>query len=138
MARGRQEEEEKAQGGRGRREHENARGKALERIGERREQEFSIRRQRCVELTHDVVEEHGGSALTMDPACAAPEEGAVSGEQPEERPNRPVMEMWLDRLNVRPKRQRWRNGERKGERAKQDSAVKTLCTLSCTCLQPSR
>ena len=37
----------------------------------------------------------------MDPTCAAPEEGAGSGEQPEERAKRPRMEMESERLNVK-------------------------------------
>ena len=68
----------------------------------------------------------------MDPACAAPQGGALSGEQPEERPKMPEMES--ERLNVKPKRQR----ERNGESDRPDNAVKTLCTSCCTCQQPNR
>ena len=52
----------------------------------------------------------------MDPACAAPEEGAGSGEHPEERPNRPRTEMESERSSVKPKRLRERNGKREQER----------------------
>ena len=38
--------------------------------------------------------------MTTDPACAAPEGGAESGEQPEERPNRLAMVTGLKRPNV--------------------------------------
>ena len=45
---------------------------------------------------------HGGSELTMDPECGAPEGDTESGEQPEERPNRFAMETGLERPNVMP------------------------------------
>ena len=40
----------------------------------------------------------GGSELMMDPACAAPEEGVESGEQPDERLKRLGMETESERL----------------------------------------
>ena len=38
--------------------------------------------------------------MTTDPACAAPEGGAESGEQPEEPPNRLDMKTGPERPNV--------------------------------------
>ena len=73
--------------------------------------------------------------LTMDHTCAAPEEGAGSGGQPGEPPKRPRIETGSERPDVEPKRLRWRDEEKTEERDKQDSAVKTLCALSCTCPQ---
>ena len=68
----------------------------------------------------------------MDPACAAPEEGAESGEQPGERLKKPAMETVSEMLNVKPKRQRGRNGngEKRGETDQ--------TALSCICLQTQR
>ena len=40
----------------------------------------------------------------MDPTCIAPEEGAESGEQPEEQPNRLAMETGSERPNTKSKR----------------------------------
>ena len=51
---------------------------------------------------------------TVDPACAAKEESAKSGEQPEEQPNR--LPIGSKRPRVEPKRQRGRNGERERRR----------------------
>ena len=48
----------------------------------------------------------------------------------------PAMETGLERLNVKSKRQRERNGTgQQGEWDRPDRAVRTRCTLSCTCLQ---
>ena len=66
----------------------------------------------------------------MDLTCAAPEEGAGSGEQPEEWPKRPEAES--ERLNVKPKRRKGRNGKGEREKDRPDSATKTLSTLCCT------
>ena len=48
----------------------------------------------------------------MDPTCTAPKEGAESGEQPEERPNRPWMKTGSERVNVEPEDVEWDKGER--------------------------
>ena len=50
----------------------------------------------------------GGSGLMMDPACAAPRGGAESGEQPEERPNRSLMETGSESSNIK----KWRKNRR--------------------------
>ena len=71
----------------------------------------------------------------MDPACAAPEEGAESGEQPGGRLKKLAMETVSERLNVKPKRPRRRNGKGERERDRPDKAVRTRCTLSCIFLQ---
>ena len=63
-----------------------------------------------------------------DPALEVPKEGAESGEQPEEQPNRLVMETWSKRPDRQPKRM-GRNGERMQERDRRDSATRTLCSL---------
>ena len=68
----------------------------------------------------------------MDPAYAAPEEGAESGEEPRERLKKPAMETGSERLNVKPKMQRRRNRKGERERDRPDNAVKTLCTTCCT------
>ena len=52
----------------------------------------------------------------MDPASAAPEEGVVSGEQPEERLKRPGTETESEGLSIKPKRQRENRERRNGER----------------------
>ena len=44
--------------------------------------------------------------MTTDPTCAAPEEGAGSGEQPEERPKKLATETGSARPSVTPKGQR--------------------------------
>ena len=49
------------------------------------------------------------------PACAAAEEGAGSGEQPEEQPNRLVMVTWSKRPDKQPKRPIGRNWKRMQE-----------------------
>ena len=59
----------------------------------------------------------------MDPACAAPEEGGESGEQPGERLKKPAMETGSKKLNVKPKMQRGRNGKRESERDRPDRAM---------------
>ena len=66
----------------------------------------------------------------MDLARAAAEEGAGSGEQPEERPKRSETES--ERLNVKWKRRKGRNGKEEGEKDRPDNAMRTLCTLSHT------
>ena len=58
----------------------------------------------------------------MGPACAAPEEGAESGEQPEEPLKKPEMVEESSRPKVEPK--------------KPDGAMKLPCTSFYTCLQP--
>ena len=47
----------------------------------------------------------------MDPACAAPKDGAESGEQPDVQPSGLVMEIWSKRPEKQPKRQMGRNRE---------------------------
>ena len=69
--------------------------------------------------------ERGGSELTTDPACAAPEEGAESGEQAEERLKKPaMMKSRSERPDATPKRRRERGREEKEERGGVVSAVK--------------
>ena len=63
----------------------------------------------------------------MDPACATPEEGAGSGEQQEDRPKRPGIEMELGRFSVKPKRQREEKWERrKGKRQTRQGSENAL------------
>ena len=69
--------------------------------------------------------------MTTDPTCAAPEEGAGSGEQPEERPKKLATETGSARPSVTPKGQRDRPEEGEREKGRPDSAVKTRCTSSC-------
>ena len=76
--------------------------------------------------------------MMMDPACAAAEEGAESGEQPGERLKEPAIEMASETLNVKPKRPRVRNGKGERNRDRPDNAVKTLCTSCCTYQQQQK
>ena len=70
----------------------------------------------CVEQTHDVVEKGvGGSKLTTDQACVVLGEGAGSGGQPGERPNRPTTETGSGRPSV---------GDRKRQKDRQDIAMR--------------
>ena len=71
-----------------------------------------------------------------DPACTAPKEGAESGEQPEERPNRLGMKTGSERPSVKPKRQRGRNGKEE-EKDRTDKATRAPYTLYCSC-QPTQ
>ena len=72
--------------------------------------------------THDVVEKGMvESGLTTDPACAAPEDGGDSGEQPEEQPNRLVME--IGRRDPTNSRRGRCEGIGKECRSKKDEAV---------------
>ena len=74
----------------------------------------------------------------MDAACAAPGEGAESGEQPGGRLKKLAMGAVSERLNVKPKRPRRRNGKGERERERPVKAVRTRCTLSCIFLQPQQ
>ena len=72
--------------------------------------------------------------MTTGPACVAPEEGAESGEHPPERPNKLAMETGSGRPNVKPKRQRMRNGEEEREKDRQGGSVRTICSWYRTSL----
>ena len=63
----------------------------------------------------------------MDPACAAPEESAESGERPEEQPNRLATAVRSERPEVQPKRQRERHGARR-EKDRTERATKPPST----------
>ena len=71
--------------------------------------------------------------LTTGHTCAAPGEGAESGEQPEEPPNRLEMKTGPERPDVSPKRQNGRNGRKDRQTDRLDKAVRKLCTSCCTC-----
>ena len=71
--------------------------------------------------------------LTTGDTCAAPGEGAESGEQPEEPPNRLEMKTGPERPDVSPKRQNGRNGREDRQIDRLDRAVRTLCTSCCIC-----
>ena len=64
--------------------------------------------------------------VTTYHTCAAPEEGAESGEKPEEPPNRLAMKTGSGRPNAQPKRQRGKNWGKGRKQDMQDGAVRTL------------
>ena len=66
---------------------------------------------------------------TADHICGRGEDVDGSGEQPEEPSNKLAMMTGSKRPRALPKRQRERNGEeKKDEKDRTNSAVKTLCT----------
>ena len=77
----------------------------------------------------------------------APEEGAESGVQPGERPNRLATKMGSERPSVKPKRWRGRNGKEEEERERETEHTmqrehSTSCAAfagqrnSCSCRNP--
>ena len=55
---------------------------------------------------------HGGSESTTDPACAPPEDGGESGEQPDRQPNRLARRTGPERLKGKKEREREERKER--------------------------